>query len=58
MATTINSLESFIGIALTTSSSFKLMDLTPLDLSKDKYGYETITRAGDMKHTKNINRKD
>ena len=29
-----------------------------VDLIKDKYGYETITRAGDMKHTKNINRKD
>ncbi len=29
-----------------------------VDLIKDKYGYETITRAGDMKQTKNINRKD
>lgn len=29
-----------------------------VDLIKDKYGYEKITRAGDMKHTKNINRKD
>ena len=29
-----------------------------VDLIKDKYGYETITRAGDMKHTKNINRKE
>lgn len=29
-----------------------------VDLIKDKYGYETITRAGDMKHTKNITRKD
>lgn len=29
-----------------------------VDLIKDKYGYETITRAGDMKYTKNINRKE
>ena len=25
---------------------------------KDKFGYEMITRAGDMKQTKNITRKD
>ena len=29
-----------------------------VDSIKDKYGYETITRAGDMKQSKNINRKD
>ena len=29
-----------------------------VDSIKDKFGYETITRAGDMKQTKNINRKD
>ena len=29
-----------------------------VDNIKDKFGYEIITRAGDMKQTKNINRKD
>ena len=29
-----------------------------VDNIKDKFGYEMITRAGDMKQTKNINRKD
>ena len=29
-----------------------------VDSIKDKFGYEKITRAGDMKQTKNINRKD
>ena len=29
-----------------------------VDSIKDKYGYETITRAADMKQSKNINRKD
>ena len=29
-----------------------------VDNIKDKFGYDMITRAGDMKQTKNINRKD